>query len=146
MLPPDVGHHAGHVQWRPVGAAAVHPAYRLAAGRARLDLSHAAPAAGTTLASRVEVGTGGLTVVVPKDTLVRVRLRAGVGALLLPGDRNKDVNVSPGAHRTAVLDLADTSANTSASDSASGATSPAHSHGTITLDLRVGLGQIRVVR
>jgi hypothetical protein len=83
---------------------------------------------------------------VPKDTLVRVRLRAGVGALLLPGDRNKDVNVSPGAHRTAVLDLADTSANTSASDSASGATSPAHSHGTITLDLRVGLGQIRVVR
>jgi phage shock protein PspC (stress-responsive transcriptional regulator) len=134
MLPPDVGHRAGHVQWRPTGAAAVHPAYRLAAGRARLDLSRAAPAAHTTLASRVEIGTGGLTVVVPEDTLVRVRARAGVGALLLPGDRDKDVDVSPGAHRTAVL------------APVGGAAHGAGSHGTITLDLRVGLGEIRVVR
>jgi phage shock protein PspC (stress-responsive transcriptional regulator) len=79
----DVPGGDGDVVWRPTTAAQLAPEYQHRTGNATLDL-RAAPITGT-YATRVELGAGDLTVLLPQKTDATVDAQAGVGQLNILG-------------------------------------------------------------
>jgi hypothetical protein len=114
----------GQRDWLPTSVVDVATPYRLGAGEAKLDLTHL-PNSGAGQTVVASVGMGQLVVTVPRDVDVVVNARAGGGNLHLFGtDRG-------GLATTRTM------------------TDPARtrvSAGTLRLNLRVGLGQVEVVR
>ncbi|WP_195911029.1 PspC domain-containing protein [Streptomyces kaniharaensis] len=123
--PDSLKNAVGDRDWTVTSAAQLEPKYALGAGQIRLDLSGLDPAGGT-LASRVELGAGDLTVLVPADVTVTVITRMGLGDVTVPGSDDGDgtgrhtYQIHPGGDRT--------------------------SKGTLDLQLSVGLGNIKVVQ
>jgi phage shock protein PspC (stress-responsive transcriptional regulator) len=109
---------AGDRTWDPV--ASVRPAYRLGVGDATLDLTNVAVDRVETKAS---VGIGHLRVVVPHDATVDVDAHAGLGEVRVLG-------------RTADGSDAERSVHEAGSELGP----------HVTLDVRVGVGQVEVVR
>jgi phage shock protein PspC (stress-responsive transcriptional regulator) len=109
---------AGDRTWDPV--ASVRPAYRLGVGDATLDLTNVA---GDRVHTKASVGIGHLRVVVPHDATVDIDAHAGLGEVRVLG-------------RTAD--------GTDAERSVQEAGSELGPH--VTLDVRVGVGQVEVVR
>lgn len=128
-MPKSIGTDWADRSWAPADAAAVRPSYTLGAGRAGLDLSAVRPGR-TAVRTRVELGAGQVEVTVPDDVTVIMRLQVGVGDIQLPGDTDKDVDVQPDLEREVTLPPAD----------------GGKSAGTMRLDLRVTLGQVKVLR
>jgi phage shock protein PspC (stress-responsive transcriptional regulator) len=109
---------AGDRTWDPV--ASVRPAYRLGVGDATLDLTNVA---GDRVDTKASVGIGHLRVVVPHDATVDVDAHAGLGEVRVLG-------------RTADGTDAERSVQEAGSELGP----------KITLDVRVGVGQVEVVR
>ena len=114
--------------WTPTAAAPLRPSYDLSAGEATLDLTGLIPAPGQTLSTDVHLGVGRLRVVLPPDGTVAVQIRAhvGAGAIQLP-----DESDGGGVSVTRATEL-----NPDA----------APLHGTITLELNVGAGDVEVTQ
>ncbi|MET9665386.1 PspC domain-containing protein [Streptomyces sp. NPDC006475] len=129
-LPKDISTEWARTDWKPASVAAVKPRYELGSGIGTLDLSAAAVPAGETLSTRVEVGAGGVKVVVPKNAPVKLRAEVGLGDIRLPGDAKNDIDVQPGQQRQRTL-------------SPPAGVKPS---GTIELRLEVGVGQVEVTR
>ncbi|MBY8883874.1 PspC domain-containing protein [Streptomyces sp. PTM05] len=129
LVPPSVGTHWGNVTWRPATAAQVRPHYDLGTGEAELDLTGLAPPHGATTATSVSVGAGRLEVRVPRNATVRLTAHVGVGDLRI-GDGPHKVRVAPDQNRSVTL--------APPSGTASG--------GTVALDLRLGTGELEVLR
>ncbi len=129
-LPKDISTEWARTDWKPASVAAVTPRYELGSGIGTLDLSAAAVPAGETLSTRVEVGAGGVKVVVPKNAPVKLRAEVGLGDIRLPGDAKNDIDVQPGQQRQRTL-------------SPPAGVKPS---GTIELRLEVGVGQVEVTR
>ncbi len=130
-LPKTVGTDWHRESWRPTSTAQLRPAYRLGAGQEILDLT-GLDLRGGTASTAVDVGAGQLEVRVPRNATVNVHAEVGLGDLRLTetsGSQRVDVQ-HPGMDRTARLDP------------------PAgtRSGGTITLDLKVGVGEAVVLR
>ncbi|MFJ2866230.1 PspC domain-containing protein [Kitasatospora sp. NPDC087314] len=107
-----------------VATADLQPKYSLGAGQIRLDLTGLDPA-GATLTSKVELGAGELTVLLPPDATVNLVTRMGLGDVSIPDDRNDGTGrhtylLQPGSGRS--------------------------SKGTLDLELSVGIGNIKVVQ
>ncbi|MFI8519087.1 PspC domain-containing protein [Streptomyces sp. NPDC085481] len=83
-LPKEISTEWVRETWRPASVAAVQTRYVLGTGIGTLDLSALAVPAGTTLATRAEVGAGKLEVIVPKNVTVKLRVQLGLGDLRLP--------------------------------------------------------------
>ncbi|MGW2251801.1 PspC domain-containing protein [Kitasatospora sp. NPDC001660] len=115
----------GDRTWTVASASQLKAGYGLGAGQARLDLSKLDPA-GADLSSRVEIGAGDLTVVVPSDVTVNVVTRMALGNITIPGS---DRNDSTGRHTYEIHPGTDRP-----------------SKGTLDLMLEVGLGNIKVVQ
>lgn len=108
----------GDRTWNPI--ATVQPAYRLGVGDATLDLTRTDATAVDTDAS---VGIGHLRVIVPRDATVDVDAHAGIGEVDLLGRVQDGADVDESVHvRGSELGK------------------------RITLDVRVGVGQVEVVR
>lgn len=104
--------------WTPTGVVA--PQYRLGAGEAHLDLTQTEVGVVDT---DVSVGAGSLHVLVPADARVAVRAHAGIGEVRVLGRRASGFDVGDDV------------------------VSPGSELGPrITLDLRVGVGEVEVVR
>ncbi|TDU06157.1 phage shock protein C (PspC) family protein [Streptomyces sp. 846.5] len=115
-----------HQTWIPVAAAAVQPGYQLDGGDATLDLSGAAPAAGQTVSTRVHLGFGKLTVIVPPGTELKIDAHVGIGSIRLPDDSS-----AGGVSTNRTTDIAPEAAA---------------KHGTVSLDLNVGVGDLEVTQ
>ncbi|MFD7592852.1 PspC domain-containing protein [Kitasatospora sp. NPDC059812] len=122
--PDSMRNAVGQRDFTVVASADLQPRYSLGAGQLRLDLSGLDPA-GTTLTSKVELGAGELTVILPPDVTVNLVARVGLGDVSAPGDRNDGT----GRH-TYLLPP--------------GSGHP--SKGTFDLELAVGIGNIKVVQ
>ncbi|MFI9242470.1 PspC domain-containing protein [Streptomyces sp. NPDC053086] len=129
-LPRDITTDWRETSWKPAAAARVRSSYDLGTGRGTLDLTRVRPAAGRTVATDARVGAGQLKVIVPADVTVRMDIDVGVGAIRLPDDQGKDVDVQPGRHKDVTLAPA-------RGDGKSGA---------LELTLGVGVGQVEVSR
>lgn len=112
--------------WTPANAAALQPRYVAGAGRVTLDLSHLTLGAGGSAATRVELGAGQLVVILPQPggPEIRITAHSGLGDIRLPDD-----SVSGGVSTDRTVDL-----NPGA----------AAAHGTVSLDLSVGAGEVEV--
>jgi hypothetical protein len=99
--------------------------HRLGAGSATLDLSGLAFTEQEDLTVRARVGAGELLVLVPEDLRARVDAGVGLGQLTTPSTDGSR-QVQGGAALRRELDLGPTGAR------------------TLTLDLRVGLGELEV--
>ncbi len=128
-LPRSVGTDWQRATWRPASVAQVRPVYRLGSGQGTLDLAELSLRGGETT-TRVEMGAGRLMVRVPRDATVTVEAKVGLGDIWLPEPGHHEVNVSPGLDRTGTFPP------------------PAgvHSGGTIMLTLKLGAGQVEVLR
>lgn len=115
-----------HQTWTPVAAGTVQPSYQLDGGDATLDLSGAAPAAGQTVTTKVHLGFGKLTVIVPPGTELKVDAHVGIGSIQLPDDSS-----AGGVSTSRTTDIAPEAAA---------------KHGTVSLDLNVGVGDLEVTQ
>ncbi|MFJ9693575.1 PspC domain-containing protein [Kitasatospora sp. NPDC101183] len=122
--PHSMDNAVGDRSWSVATAGDLRDRYNLAAGSIRLDLSALDPA-GATLTTKVEVGAGQVTVTVPADVTVNLTATVGLGNVSLPDGRHDGT----GKH-TYQLDPRGAQA----------------SKGTFTLQLGVGLGNIKVVQ
>jgi phage shock protein PspC (stress-responsive transcriptional regulator) len=121
-IPPDVPWTSGNRMWAPT-ASDVQSRYALGVGDAHLDLTQLDLTNGRTIV--VRLGAGRITVLVPAGTEIDVRARASAGHLQLVGtDRN-----GTGLDEHTVL------------EPSSGSPS-----GRVSLDLRVGFGDVEVDR
>jgi hypothetical protein len=121
-----VGGEVGDQFWQPV-AVGSDTSFRLAAGNARLDLG-ALPTTGLTGRTiPVSIGAGNLTIVVPQDRTVDLRTHVGAGNITFPA------GVGTGSRQESGTDV---------SRQAVIGSGPAE----VTVDARVGIGQITVVR
>ncbi|MEU9127402.1 PspC domain-containing protein [Kitasatospora sp. NPDC048540] len=116
----------GDREWAPASAAELQPQYTLGAGDAGLDLRGLDPA-GATLESSVRVGAGHLTVLLPPDVDVRLRVSNLIGDVRLPddehlsgGDNGRELELHPVGGRA--------------------------SKGTLDLKLVLGVGDMKVVQ
>ncbi|WP_055585844.1 PspC domain-containing protein [Peterkaempfera griseoplana] len=116
----------GDRNWAPAEVSQVQPVYNLGAGNARLDLSRLDPA-GAIVSTGVRLGAGDLAVTVPDDVRVQITVRSAAGDIELP-----DGSHNSGLGNEQRADLAPLRGT--------------ESKGTISLDLQVGLGDVRVVR
>ncbi len=128
-VPKSVGTDWHRTTWRPAAVAQVRPEYRLGAGQGILDLSGLALRGGTTRAT-VDMGAGQLQVLVPRNATVDVEAKVGLGDVRFPDSGHHDVNISPAQDRRGTFPPPD----------------GARSGGTITLTLRLGAGQVEVLR
>ncbi|MFH8382772.1 PspC domain-containing protein [Kitasatospora sp. NPDC018058] len=122
--PHSVQDAVGDRSWTITSAAELKDRYNLGAGEIRMDLAGLDPA-GTTLATKVDLGAGQLTVTLPSDVTVNLVARVGLGNINVPGDQNNGT----GRH-TYVLN-------------------PPVGHpskGTLDLELGIGIGDIKVVQ
>ncbi|MFJ9441543.1 PspC domain-containing protein [Kitasatospora sp. NPDC101235] len=122
--PDSMRNAVGERDWTVVSAADLHDRYNLGAGQIRLDLSAVDPA-GATLATKVDLGTGDMTVTVPDDVTVNLVARVGLGNVTVPGERND----STGRHNYLI-----------------GPAGGQPAKGTLNLELGIGLGNIKVVQ
>ncbi len=129
-LPKNITTHYTHTDWIPATAADVRSQYELGLGTGTLDLSKIDVDKGRTLKIGAEAGAGGLRVIVPKDATVRLHAEVGVGDIVLPDDKGKDLDVAPGREKKVTLKPP----------------SGGEDGGTIDLRLEVGVGQAKVTR
>jgi phage shock protein PspC (stress-responsive transcriptional regulator) len=131
-LPKDIGTHWVRTTWSPASASAVHKKYDLGTGEGTLDLSRIRPAGGRTVDAYAKVGIGRLRIVLPPGVAARLDISAGIGDIQLPGDTSRDVDVAPDKHKRVLLrpTAGEEKKNT----------------GSFDLRLRVGAGQVEVVR
>ncbi len=114
----------GRTTWAPVSAAALASPHDVAAGRGLLDLSAIDPH-GAEVHVTAHVGIGRLIVTVPDDVAVDITAHLGAGHVLWPDDTEHDgIDMTYGFEAPAI-----------------GA-----SHGTIVLELNVGVGDLEVDR
>ncbi|WP_042420132.1 PspC domain-containing protein [Streptacidiphilus anmyonensis] len=122
--------HWSHTAWAPVSATQLQTGYALRFGDATLDLTQVRPTAGQTVSSHVSLGAGTLQVLLPGDGAdspeVKISAQTGAGELRLPD----------GARVSGVADSRTIDLNQAG----------AAAHGTIQLDLQIGVGQLEVVR
>jgi phage shock protein PspC (stress-responsive transcriptional regulator) len=128
-VPKSVGTDWHRATWRPTAVSDVRPLYTLGAGQGILDLTRV-PLKGGTVATRVEMGAGQIQVRVADDVTVKVVARVGLGDVRFPQPRRHDVTVSPDNERTGTFPPA-------------AGVKPV---GTVTLTLRLGAGQVEVLR
>ncbi|MEU7579575.1 PspC domain-containing protein [Streptomyces sp. NPDC041068] len=129
-LPKNITTHYARTDWIPTSAADVRPHYEVGLGTGTLDLSKIDIGKGRTLKTSAEVGAGDLRVIVPKDATVRLDAEVGVGDIVLPDDKDKDLDVAPGREKKVTLEPSAGSKD----------------GGTIDLRLEVGVGQAKVTR
>ncbi len=122
--PDAVQNAVGQRDWTVTAASDLHDRYNLGAGNIKLDLAGLDPA-GATLATKVDLGAGELTVIVPADVTVDVTARVGLGDVTVPGDRGN----STGRHTYLI-----------------GPAGGQASKGTLNLELGIGIGNIKVVQ
>ncbi|MEU3572652.1 PspC domain-containing protein [Kitasatospora sp. NPDC036755] len=122
--PNSVRDAVGNRDWTVSSAADLRERYNLGAGQLDLDLSALDPA-GATLGTKVDLGTGDMTVLVPDDVTVNVVTRVGLGNVSVPGEKGD----STGRH-----------------DYSIGPANGQPSKGTLNLELGIGLGNIKVVQ
>jgi phage shock protein PspC (stress-responsive transcriptional regulator) len=111
----------GERVYRPVTAADLRPAYRLGAGRLRIDLRHTQFTPGTVVGLKVRVGAGQLELIVPQNVCVDTSGHIGAGESRLFAEVNDGIDVDVAQH----LQAKPTGA-------------------LIRLDARVGAGQLYV--
>jgi hypothetical protein len=109
---------SGQRDWHPVAAEELQESYRLGAGEAVLDLT-TSPVRETPHDVEVSVGMGELRVIVPEGVAVKVRGRVSLGELVLFGEMQDGGG----------LDMTRSDVNP-----------------TLTIDARVGLGELKVER
>ncbi|MEU6977578.1 PspC domain-containing protein [Streptomyces sp. NPDC046371] len=167
-LPKEISTEWIRETWRPAGVAAVQPRYELGLGVGTLDLSGLAVPAGTTVVTQGEVGAGQLKVIVPRNVTLKVRAQAGLGDLQLPEQGAPTAPLPPSAAPTGPapsasrqpsppappsprpadpsspddIDIAPDLDETRTFPPSPGVTPG----GTIDLFLKVGLGQVEVIR
>ncbi|MFJ6214424.1 PspC domain-containing protein [Streptomyces sp. NPDC092296] len=115
----------GDRAWAPASASQVRHIYSLGAGNAALDLGGIDPGGGT-VTTGVRLGAGSLTVTVPGDVRLRITVHSAAGDIELPNGIH--AGGLGNEHQANLAPLGP------------------HSKGTITLDLQVGLGDVKVVR
>lgn len=174
-LPKEISTEWIRETWRPASVAAVQPRYELGLGVGTLDLSGLPVPAGTTVVTQAEVGAGQLKVIVPKNVTLKVRAQAGLGDLQLPQQGAPAAptaplppSAAPAAHATTAPGQPASPA--SAAPPAPPSPPPTRSRddidiapdldetrtfppppgvapgGTLDLFLKVGLGQVEVIR
>ncbi|THC53203.1 PspC domain-containing protein [Streptomyces sp. A1499] len=129
-LPKNITTHYARTDWIPTTVADVRPQYEVGLGTGKLDLSKIDLGRGQTLETGAEVGMGNLKVIVPKDVTVRLDAEVGVGDIVLPGDKAKDLDIAPGREKKVTLEPS----------------SGGKDGGTLDLRLEVGVGQAKVTR
>ncbi|MCX4724412.1 PspC domain-containing protein [Streptomyces sp. NBC_01306] len=129
-LPKTVTTHWVRTGWQPASVSAVHPRYEVGTGVGTLNLRRLSVPPGTSVRTHVEVGAGRVSVVVPKNVTVRLHAEVGLGDIQLPGENQKDIDISPARERTVTL----------------APQSGGKAGGTVDLHLEVGLGQAEVTR
>ncbi|WP_316523697.1 PspC domain-containing protein [Kitasatospora brasiliensis] len=122
--PKSVGDAVGNRTWTVASAADLSDRYNLGAGDIRLDLSAVDPA-GAVLTTRVDLGAGDMTVIVPDDVTVNVTTKIGLGNVSVPGAQRDGT----GRH-----------------DYLIGPANGQPAKGTLNLELGLGLGNIKVVQ
>ncbi|MFD5436191.1 PspC domain-containing protein [Kitasatospora sp. NPDC127067] len=122
--PDSMRNAVGDRDWTVASATDLLDRYNLGAGQIRLDLSALDPA-GATLATKVDLGTGDMTVTVPDDITVNLVTRIGLGNVTVPGDRSDGT----GRHTYLI-----------------GPANGQPAKGTLNLELGIGLGNIKVVQ
>ncbi|CAM5355259.1 PspC domain-containing protein OS=Streptomyces alboniger OX=132473 GN=CP975_21415 PE=4 SV=1 [Streptomyces alboniger] len=129
-LPKNITTHYARTDWIPSTAADVRPQYEVGLGTGKLDLSGIDLGKGQTLETSAEVGMGDLRVIVPQDVTVRLDAEVGVGDIVLPDDKGKDLDVAPGREKKVTLEPS----------------KGGKDGGTLDLRLEVGVGQAKVTR
>lgn len=110
---------------RPLTLAGV-PEYRLAAGQLTIDLSQVRFGSRPT-AIKARVSAGELLVTVPAEQPVTVNAKAGIGDIQVLGHQTSGIQIRSDIH-------------------SGGRSGKAAELGQLTIDLRIGVGSIRVVR
>lgn len=129
-LPKSITTDWHRATWAPASAAAVHERYQLGGGVGELKLGRLSLHDDQRLSVRAEVGAGRLAVTVPRDVTVKLRIKVGIGELRLSGAQDASSDILAGTTRTTTLDPPGGHAG----------------HGTLELDLRMGAGQVEVIR
>lgn len=109
----------GERRYSPTEVSEVSDQYRLAVGEMTIDLGDL-NLGGETVVFEASVGIGQLTVIVPDDAALDIEARSGMGDVVLLGQRRDGLGVS----------------NTLATTGSSG---------TLVLDLRTNIGEVRVI-
>ncbi|MBO1418127.1 hypothetical protein J0670_26410, partial [Streptomyces sp. FH025] len=122
--PNSVQDAIGQRDWTVTAAADLKDRYNLGAGDVRLDLSGLDPA-GATLATKIDLGAGQITVTLPPDVTVNLVSRVGLGDISVPGEPNG----GSGRHTYQLNPVGGQA-----------------SKGTLDLQLGIGLGSIKVVQ
>ncbi|MEU8763111.1 PspC domain-containing protein [Streptomyces sp. NPDC048659] len=164
-LPKDISTEWIRETWRPAAVAAVQPRYELGLGDGTLDLSAVPVPAGATVSTEAEVGAGRLKVIVPKGVTLKVRAQVGLGDIRFPAEPAPAAPSAP-ARPTAPSPSAP-GAPTAPAPPAPAATRSADdidiapdldetrtfppppgvpAGGTLDLFLKVGAGQVEVIR
>ncbi|MCX4548793.1 PspC domain-containing protein [Streptomyces sp. NBC_01267] len=138
-LPKDVSPHWVRTDWRPTSPTDVRPRYQVGSGVGTLDLGGLDVAPGQSVSTRVVVGAGRATVVVPKNVTVRLKVTVGLGDVQLPGEGPNDIDISPGQDRTVTLPAVPV-VGKAVNDAIGGAPR------TVNLYVEVGVGQAEVTR
>ncbi len=128
-VPKSVGTDWRLTTWRPAAASDVRPSYTLGAGQGTLDLTGVALHGGR-IATRVEMGAGQIQVRVAPNVTVRLVAKVGLGDVRIPEDVGHAVRVSADGGRTGTFPPA----------------RGIRSQGTVELTLRLGTGQVEVLR
>jgi hypothetical protein len=118
------------MDWTPTSPAAVRADYSVGTGVGHLDLSGLDLEKGQIVSTRVSVGVGQAKVTVPDGVAVILSIDVGFGDIRLPGEGDKDVDISPGQRERLTLEPV-------------GGRDP---RGTLSLELKTGLGQVEVTR
>lgn len=126
LAQPDLDGESGTSTVRPDTVAATQERQHLAAGQLTLDLRDLPFEAGEQVVMEAEVGVGQLRVLVPSNVDVEVRAEVGAGEITVWGDQ-----VSEGFRQETTRSV---DADVAPAD------------GELSLDLRVGMGQISVER
>ncbi len=141
-LPKQISTDWMRTNWKPASASAVRPAYALGSGVGTLDLSGVRVPAGSSVATRAEVGAGQLKIVVPKDVTVELRMKVGVGDIQLPGNKPQDFVIHTDQDQRRTLKPPEPLKQPEPTEP----TERGRSAGTLRLDLEVGVGQVEVTR
>jgi phage shock protein PspC (stress-responsive transcriptional regulator) len=126
---PKTGHGLGATTWRPLTASGVQRLYERGTGTTTLDLTRLALGGGT-VTTALKLGAGQAVIRLPADATVSLDYDLGLGEVVLPGEAHHGVRLDAGQHRQLVY-------------APPPGTLPA---GTIDLDVKLGVGQLQVIR
>jgi hypothetical protein len=130
LTPVSFTHGLGDRAFRPGSRAEAEAGFKLGAGEMHVDLTRV-----TDVSVPIELGAGELTVVVPPEAEARVRVRVAAGEIHMPPTGFEDAGSSSGSTRTSGLNL-DRTVRLSGIEGG----------GRIDVDIRVGTGEVHVVR